>query len=89
MGVVVARVKWSDGSFQEVSTGFVGENELNVTSATSNLEVVAPVSVDRHWQARVAIGAVKQCGDLLSVELLMCGQPVNSTVVPVRNARAF
>ena len=88
-GRIFARVTWSDGESQDVSTGLVdGENALMVTSSTSSLEVVAPESIEQHWQARVAVGAKALCGDLLSVELLMCSQPVQDTVVPVRNARA-
>ena len=63
MGRIIARVKWSDGTLQDVSTGLVpDENELKVTSNTSSLEVVAPTSTEQHWLARVAIGAEAQCG---------------------------
>ena len=77
---------WSDGSAQDVGTGLVSdEDALNVTTLTSSLKLMPPSNSEKMWRARVATGAEAECGDLLAVELSMCGTPVpeGTTLVPV------
>ena len=85
-GTIFTRVVWSDGSAQDVGTGLVSdEDALNVTTLTSSLKLMPPSNSEKMWRARVATGAEAECGDLLAVELSMCGTPVpgGTTLVPV------